>query len=92
MDYNESDMILKIINQYSFLFASVFILIVTATYLLRAGGEQKNAIILIIGLLIGFSLVWVVVRPKSGNRADIQTIQEQIGAGRPVLLEFQSPY
>jgi hypothetical protein len=35
---------------------------------------------------------FALLRPAAGEADEVSSIRARIGAGRPVLLEFQSPY
>jgi hypothetical protein len=44
-------------------------------------------------ILSGLVLAWTVLHPRQTALTEgAQTVQAAIGAGQPVLLEFQSPY
>jgi hypothetical protein len=44
-------------------------------------------------IVAGFVAVWVVLHPvQTPLMGDAKKVQAMIGAGKPVLLEFQSPY
>lgn len=77
-----------LINQYSFVIFSIFFIFVVGYFLLRNRPGTKNY--LAFGLVVlGILLTWAVLRPRQMNA---EKVKETIGAGKPVLLEFQSPY
>ncbi len=44
-------------------------------------------------VLFGLALAWTMLHPRQTPLMDdARMVQEMIGAGKPVLLEFQSPY
>jgi cytochrome c-type biogenesis protein len=79
-------------NQYSFIIAAVFIFIVAALVLFgRKARWQELFSLGVIGL--GLILAWVVLHPvQTPLMGNAQKVQAMIGQGKPVLLEFQSPY
>jgi hypothetical protein len=79
------------INLYSAALLFIFIILLAGFVLLRKGASRGRVALLV---LIGLGLVagWWLVRPQQTPHADTAALQGQIGAGKPVLLEFQSPY
>jgi thiol-disulfide isomerase/thioredoxin len=79
------------INHYSFplLFGAAGL--VMAVLLLR-DGLQRNDLLALAALLVGFILAFNLFGAGSGTDDRLQTIEAEIGAGQPVLLEIQSPY
>ena len=82
---------MKIINQYSFLWGAVFLLLILAILLFRNGIKKMDFAILA-GAAALIVVIWLLVRPQATPNANSDNIQSQIGMGLPVLLEFQSPY
>jgi len=78
-------------NQHSAIVIGGFVFLGIAFVLLRDGVTTRDGLVLA-ALLIGLSAAWIFSRPAEGVNAPSATIQSQIGAGPPVLLEFQSPY
>lgn len=80
-----------LINQHSFLFAAVATLVVVSAVLFRDGARASDGFAL--GALgAGLVFAYGLLRPGPPTHAQIQAVDALIGAGRPVLLEFQSPY
>ena len=78
-------------NQHSFLLAAAAALLLLAALLLRDG--LRPADLLALGALcLGLALAYALLRPGESTGAQAQDVRRQIGQGRPVLLEFQSPY
>jgi hypothetical protein len=78
-------------NQHSFLVAAAACLLLLTVFLLRDG--LRPADLLALGALcLGLALAYSLLRPGKGTPASAQELRRQIGQGRPVLLEFQSPY
>ncbi|MEJ2756846.1 MAG: hypothetical protein P8046_00050 [Anaerolineales bacterium] len=79
----------EFLNHNSFLLSVVFLWLAAAWGLLRK--ERSWQRWLALGavsavLLIGYD----AVRPAQATGGDAETLRAQIGAGQPVLLEFQS--
>ncbi|MBN2386636.1 MAG: hypothetical protein JXB85_06410 [Anaerolineales bacterium] len=83
---------MSIFNQYSFIWLATLLVILVAALLFRKKPRPSDFIALFV-LLAGVGLAWSLLRPRAsmltGGAADIQ---DMIGRGTPVLLEFQSPY
>lgn len=81
-----------LLNQYSFIVISTFLTVVAGFLLLKNKPKWKN--FLAFGIIItGLVFAWIIIHPRQTpfmNNA--QAVQEMIGAGKPILLEFQSPY
>ena len=80
-----------LINQQSFVIGAILLLSVSAFLLLRDGPKRRDFAILAL-LTIGLAAIWYAARPTATSIASAGQVQAQIGAGTPVLLEFQSPY
>jgi 4-hydroxybenzoate polyprenyltransferase len=81
-----------LINQYSFVIISLLLLISAGFLLLRRQPKLKNYLAFCV-IIIGIIAAWMIIHPRQTpfmNNA--QAVQKLIGAGKPVLLEFQSPY
>ncbi|MGA9534084.1 MAG: thioredoxin family protein [Anaerolineales bacterium] len=79
------------VNHYSFPLLFGIVGLVVAVLLLR-DGIQRNDLLALAALLAGFILAFSLFSAGSGTDDELQTIQAEIGAGQPVLLEIQSPY
>ncbi len=79
-------------NQYSFLLLAIGLLIVAGIILLTRKPKWNDY--LAFGVIAGaLLLAWVILHPhQTPLMDDAKMVQEMIGAGTPVLLEFQSPY
>ena len=82
---------MKIINQYSFLWGAVFLLLILAILLFR-NGIKKTDFAILGGAVALIAVIWLLVRPQATPSANSENVQSQIGMGSPILLEFQSPY
>jgi thioredoxin 1 len=82
----------EFVNQYSYVLSAVFLWLLLALLLLRRrAGRRRGAFILgaVALFMLGF---WLVVHPVQSGSPDPAAVRSQIGAGMPVLLEFQSPF
>jgi hypothetical protein len=79
------------INQHSLtlMMAGILALIIIAR--LRQGWQRRDSF-LVGGLALGMVVIGLLFRPAASPDVDLAGVEAQIGAGRPVLLEFQSPY
>lgn len=79
-------------NQYS-LFLILIAFLALAAFLLFRRGVRIQGIFVFIAIMAGLAVAWLALRPTQTPLSDaVSDIQARIGAGRPVLLEFQSPY
>jgi ABC-type glycerol-3-phosphate transport system permease component len=81
----------RILNQYSFLIFGVLILAL-AIYALSRRGFRRVDWLLLIALMGLVFAAWWVMHPTASQVQDVDAVRARIGAGTPVLLEFQSPY
>ena len=83
---------MQIVNQYSAVWMGGLLLAVSGFLLLRR--RPKWPQFLAFGLLtLGLVAAWVFLHPvQTAQALDAAQVQASIGAGKPVLLEFQSPY
>lgn len=81
----------EILNQYSFLLLGVLILALAVYALFRRGFRRFDWLLLIALAGLIFS-AWWVMHPPATQVQDADAVRAKIGAGTPVLLEFQSPY
>jgi len=79
------------LNLYSAAMMIVIALLLAGYYLLRHGLSQERLLILVVMAFV-LVAVWYLVRPRQTRKTELADIRNQIGAGSPVLLEFQSPY
>jgi len=63
-----------------------------AGYVLLRDGLKKSDVFILGVLLAAMIVAWLAVRPKATPFSNAEAIQNRIGVGVPVLLEFQSPY
>ena len=82
---------MSIINQYSYLIIAIVGVLLLGFFLFRKNPDRNNLIslgALIFGLLFAFFLL----RPRPPSSQLVEEVLRQIGAGEPVLLQFQSDY
>jgi len=82
---------MSFLNQYSYLIIAFMGVALLGFFLFRKNPDRNNLIslgALILGLLLAFFLL----RPGPGSSQSVEEVLSQIGAGKPVLLQFQSEY
>jgi hypothetical protein len=79
------------LNLYSALLLILIILVIAGRYLLRRGVDRKRILFFAL-LAVAVIGGWYLLRPVQTPHQASAQLRSQIGAGRPVLLEFQSPY
>jgi len=79
-------------NQYSFITMAVAFTLVAGLILLT--NKPKWNDYLAFGVIIlGLVAAWSILHPRQTPlMEDAKKVQSMIGQGKPVLLEFQSPY
>lgn len=82
----------EIYNYYSFLWISLGVVIVAGLVLLTNKPRAREY--LAFGVIAaGLATAWFILHPRQTPLMDdAKAVQAMIGAGKPVLLEFQSPY
>lgn len=79
-------------NHYSFLIVLCGVVAIAGLILLT-NKPKINDIIAFSLIFIGAIFAWVILHPRhTPLMADAKMVQQMIGTGTPVLLEFQSPY
>lgn len=78
-------------NQHSFTVTAAFATFVLAIFLFR-NGISRNDLLAFGALMAGLLLAYLLFRSDDSTYADLANVEEKIGAGTPVLLEFQSDY
>lgn len=80
-----------LINQYSILWSGVIILGLAAVFLLRRGFKPRNALILL-ALVVVLVAGYYLIRPETPTTSEMVRFEEELGQGRYVMLELQSPF
>ncbi len=82
----------QIFNQYSALWIAAALVLVVAFFIFRH--EPRPRDFLALGVVAaGLAVAWMILHPvQTPLMEDAQKVQAMIGQGKPVLLEFQSPY
>ncbi len=79
-------------NHYSFIWIAAGLTIVAGLVLLTNKPRLRDFVsfgVIVAGLVVA----WVILHPhQTVLMGDAKSVQDLIGAGTPVLLEFQSPY
>ena len=82
---------MQFFNQNSLWIGGLILITLISFFRLRDGVTRRDG--LVIGAVIGVLILgWAVFRPRASQVAGADEIRARIGAGKPVLLEFQSPY
>ena len=90
--YSYEGFLIYLLNQYSFVALCILLVVAAGCIKLRNQPKQKNY--LAFGVVVTVLVVaWAIVHPRQTPLMnDAKLVKEMIGAGVPVLLEFQSPY
>ncbi|MBI3152257.1 MAG: hypothetical protein HYZ21_09000 [Chloroflexi bacterium] len=81
-----------ITNQYSFITVAVGFALV-AGFILLTNKPKWNDYLAFGVIIIALFTAWGILHPRQTPLMDdTKKVQAMIGAGTPVLLEFQSPY
>lgn len=81
-----------VFNQYSLFLVVLVILGVMGAFLFRKSPRLPEIIAFIV-VLLGLVVAWIVLRPTQTPLSNAaEEVRTRIGSGKPVLLEFQSPY
>jgi len=79
-------------REYSFIFVSLG-LAVAAGFILLTNKPKWNDYLAYGVIVAGLVIAWVILHPvQTPLMDDAKKVQEMIGAGTPILLEFQSPF
>ena len=81
----------RFFNQHSFTLLATGSILVLAIVLFRDGIEAGDFIALG-ALIFGLVVAYAFLKPGPSSLFEVDQVEAQIGNGRPVLLEFQSPY
>lgn len=81
----------RILNQFSFVVGGVVVLGVAVALVARRGFTLGRGLLLG-ALLLLIVAAWIVVHPAGEKQLSEDQIHQRIGSGKPVLLEFLSPY
>ncbi len=81
-----------LIGEYSFITIAVGFALIAGIILL-ANKPKWNDYLAFGVIITGLVVVWAILRPRPTLLMDdAKEVQAMIGTGKPVLLEFQSPY
>ena len=79
-------------REYSFLFIALG-LVIAAGFILLTNKPKWNDYLAFGVIVVGLATAWIILHPRQTPLMDdAKKVQEMIGAGTPVLLEFQSPF
>jgi hypothetical protein len=81
-----------IFREYSFLIISIG-LVIAAGLILLANKPKLRDYLAFGVIVVGLGTAWGILHPRQTPLMDdAKMVRAMIGAGTPVLLEFQSPY
>ena len=82
----------QIFNQYSLVFIAAAVMLIAVIFVLSRKPRWQDTLAL--GVIVaGLVAAWFILHPvQTPLMDDAKMVQEMIGQGQPVLLEFQSPY
>ena len=79
-------------GQYSFVFIAVGFALV-AGFILLGNKPRWNDYLAFSVIVVGLVTAWAALHPRPTLlMSEAKQVQAMIGTGKPVLLEFQSPY
>lgn len=82
----------QLVNQYSAIWIGAAFLLLVILVFFRHKPKTRDFIALGV-VVLGLGLAWSILHPRQTElTGQAKEVQELIGAGKPVLLEFQSPY
>ncbi len=82
----------EILWHYSYLWIAIGLTLVAGLVLLTRQPKWRD-FIAFGAIVAGLVVTWIILHPRQTPlMADAKAVQQMIGAGKPVLLEFQSPY
>jgi len=82
----------QVFNQYSFVFIAAAVMLIAAIIVFSHKPRWQDTLALGV-IAAGLVTAWFILHPvQTPLMEDAKMVQEMIGQGQPVLLEFQSPY
>ena len=82
----------QLINQYSVIWVAAAFVLLVILVIFRQKPRMGDLVALGV-VVVGLGLAWSILAPRQTElMGEAKAVQEMIGAGKPVLLEFQSPY
>lgn len=82
----------QVFNQYSFVFFAAAFMLVAVVFVISRKPRWQDMLALGV-IATGLIAAWFILHPvQTPLMDDAKTVQSMIGQGKPVLLEFQSPY
>ena len=82
----------QLFNQYSLALIAAAVILIAVIFVFSRKPRWQDSLALGV-IAAGIVAAWVILHPvQTPLMDDAQKVQEMIGQGQPVLLEFQSPY
>ena len=82
---------MEIINNYSMFWSGLLVLGAAAFFLFRKGYKSQK-VLQLAGITAALLVGWLILRPEQATTVELAQFQAELGQGRSVLLELQSPY
>jgi len=82
---------MQIVNHYSFAILVAIMIGLVATHTIRHKNRGDDLIVLG-ALILGFVFAFWLLSPPTASELDRDQLAEIVNQGKPVLVEFQSPY
>jgi hypothetical protein len=84
--------VIQVFNQYSAVFIAAALLLIAIIFIFSRKPRWQETLAL--GVIVaGLVTAWIILHPvQTPLMEDAKKVQGMIGQGKPVLLEFQSPY
>lgn len=82
----------QVFNQYSAVFIAAALMLVAVVFVFSRKPRWQDTLALGV-ITAGLIAAWFILHPvQTPLMDDAKMVQSMIGQGKPVLLEFQSPY
>jgi hypothetical protein len=78
-------------NQHSFSLTAAAAILLMLVIVARAR-DRGSALVALAALGLGLALAYLLLRPGRTTLPAGRSLDDLLGQGKPVLLEFQSPY
>ncbi len=85
------DPVSTFVNQHSFLLAATAAVLLLAALLLR-DGVRGTDLLALGSLCLGLALAYALAAPGGSTIDEAAAVRARLGAGKALLVEFQSPY
>ena len=83
---------MKIINPYSFIIFAIGVVAILVVVVVSKGIQTTRVLLTLLVVVVGLGVSFALLTPGPSAVKDSGQVTAAIGAGSPVILEFQSPY